>query len=318
MESLLIAGLLAFFGLMFGSFAGAQVWRLRARQLRDEDEQLAHLKEKSELSADEREEKAYLIDVAGSRKKERTRLDGLLTGVTSDYSRCLSCQHKLAWYDLIPLLSWVSTGGRCRYCKARIGGFEPLMELGMAAAFVLSYLLWPLPLADSTGIILFLLWMISTVLLAILFAYDLKWFLLPDVIVFPLIGVGIVTSVVRIVDETSTLEALGNSGGAIAILSGLYGLLWLASKGRWVGFGDVKLGLGLALLLGDWRLSLLALFLANLIGSLVVVPSMLLGKLHRKAHVPFGPLLILGSFIAMLVGERLIALYLALSFSFSL
>lgn len=314
----MIVGLLAFFGLMFGSFAGAQVWRLRARQLRDDDRRLAYLKEKNELSAEEREEEAYLVNEAVHRKKERARLDGLLTGVTSDYSRCLSCQHKLAWYDLIPLLSWLSTGGRCRYCKARIGGFEPLMELSVAAAFVLSYLLWPLPLVDGADILLFLLWITSVVLLAILFAYDLKWFLLPDVIVFPLIGVGVVVSLLRIADEANVLGALGNVGGAVAVLSGLYGLLWLASRGRWVGFGDVKLGLGLALLLGDWRLSLLTLFLANLIGSLVVVPSMLLGKLHRKAHVPFGPLLILGGCVAMLLGERLIAYYLALSFAFSL
>jgi prepilin signal peptidase PulO-like enzyme (type II secretory pathway) len=318
MESALIIGLLAFFGLMFGSFAGAQVWRLRARQLRDEDDWLTHLKKKQQLSPDEREEEAYLLEGAKDRKRERTRLDGLLKSVKDDHSRCLSCQHRLAWYDLMPLLSWLSTGGRCRYCKARIGRFEPLMELGVAGAFVVSYLLWPVTLVGSVNILLFLGWIASIVLLAILFAYDFKWFLLPDIIIFPLIGVGIVISTVRVLVATDVFTVLGNVAGAVLVLSGLYGLLWFASRGRWIGFGDVKLGFGLALLLGDWRLSLLALFAANCIGSLVVIPSMLFGKLDRKAHVPFGPLLILGAFIAMLLGERLFDYYLALSSSFSL
>ncbi len=312
---MLVVGILTLFGLMFGSFAGAQVWRLRARQLRDEDKRLAKLKEKRELSADEREERVYLVDEMKDRKKERAQLDGLLIGASKDYSRCLSCQHRLAWYDLLPLLSWLSTGGTCRYCKAKIGRFEPLMELGVAGTFVLSYLLWPLPQAESlSSVALFVLWMIGIVLLAILFAYDLKWFILPDVIVFPLVGVGVVMSSIKVAGESNLLMALGSIAGAVIILSGLYGLLWLTSKGRWVGFGDVKLGLGLALILSDWRLALLALFLANLIGSLVVIPRMLLGKLDRKAHVPFGPLLIAGTVIAMLVGERLIVYYLNLAF----
>src|SRR5690606_16969814 len=97
------------------------------------------------------------------------------------------------------------------------------------------------------------------------------------------------------------------------ILSGLYLFLWYISKEQWVGFGDVKLGLALALLLGDWRLALLAVFLANLIGSMAVVPGLVTGRLSRKAHVPFGPLLIAGAGIAMLAGGPIIALYLQIT-----
>jgi prepilin signal peptidase PulO-like enzyme (type II secretory pathway) len=102
--------------------------------------------------------------------------------------------------------------------------------------------------------------------------------------------------------------------GAAAALSGLYYLLWLISKGQWIGFGDVKLGLALAFLLGDWRLALIALFSANLIGSLLVVPSMLAGKIDRKAHVPFGPLLISGAVIAMLFGNAIVDWYKMVAF----
>lgn len=284
--------LLAFFGLMFGSFAGAQVWRLRARQLVEDK------REGEEV--DERELKRLRPLIKGS--------------ISSDRSQCLRCGKTLAWYDLLPLVSWLSTKGKCRYCRAPIGAFEPLMELGVASAFVVSYLLWPLPLSGGVGLALFGLLLVAIVLLAILFAYDLKWFLLPDVVMFPLIGVGVVTSAIRIFDAIDTSGALMSIVGAIVVLSGLYYILWFASKGQWVGFGDVKLGLALALLLADWRLALLALFLANLIGSLLVIPGMLLGRVSRKAHVPFGPLLIAGAAISLLVGEALITLYMGIAF----
>jgi prepilin signal peptidase PulO-like enzyme (type II secretory pathway) len=95
------------------------------------------------------------------------------------------------------------------------------------------------------------------------------------------------------------------------ILSGLYFALYQISKGKWVGFGDVKLGLGLALLLADWRFAFIALFAANLIGCIIVLPSMARGKLKRDSHVPFGPLLIIGSIIALLAGNYLISWYIS-------
>lgn len=89
-------------------------------------------------------------------------------------------------------------------------------------------------------------------------------------------------------------------------------MLYVISQERWVGLGDVYLGIALGLLLADWQLALVALFLANLIGSLVVLPGLMLGRLGRKAQVPFGPLLIVGATIAMLVGEQMIDWYIGL------
>lgn len=291
MEVPFIVGLLIFLGLMFGSFAGAQVWRLRARQL---------IEDKREGESVDQEEYDALSPLASST-------------VSSDRSQCLHCRKTLAWYDLLPLVSWVSTRGKCRYCKKSIGVFEPLMELGTAAVFTLSYVLWPLSFS-GLGALVFALWLVAVVLLIILFAYDFKWFLLPDSIVFPLVGVGLVMSGIKIAGAPDGVAAAISVVGAIMILSGLYFLLWVISKGQWIGFGDIKLGLGLALLLGNWQLALLALFLANLIGSLIVLPGMMTGKLDRKAHIPFGPLLILGTVIAMLVGEKVIALYVGFTF----
>ncbi len=287
MSSLFVVIVLALFGLVLGSFAGATVWRLRARQLR------ADKKAGEEVDA-----------------KEWKRLQPLAKAqVKSDRSRCLECGYTLRWYDLIPLFSWLSLKGRCRNCRHKIGSFEPLMELGVAAFFVVSYLLWPFPLDDILTVSLFVTWLVAGVVLAILFAYDVKWFLLPD-------GANILLAVLGIISVILTALVTGDVWGtvfsalaAVGVLSGLYLILYVVSKGRWVGFGDVKLGVGLALLLGDWQLAFLALFLANLIGCLIVIPFMIAGKLTRTSHVPFGPLLIAGTVIVKLVGFAVLDWY---------
>lgn len=278
---------LVLIGACLGSFAGATVWRLRARQLRDDK------KDGEKVDA-----------------KELNRLKGLLKSkITSDRSRCLECGYTLRWYDLIPIFSWLSLRGKCRHCHKPIGKFELLIELGMVAFFVLSYALWPFELVTGWEIARLVLWLIAGVALAILFAYDLKWFLLPDKVSFTVIGLGALTVAVASIVSGDVLNTVLSAAAAAGILSGLYLLLYLASKGAWVGFGDIKLGLGLALLLVDWKLALVALFLANLIGCLIVIPLLATKRLERKSHVPFGPLLIAGTVIAFFIGSDVIDWY---------
>jgi len=287
MENILVVSILALLGLVMGSFAGALVWRLRARQLV--------------------EDKAVGEEVDAKEYKKLTPLTK--SGFREDRSRCLHCGHTLKWYDLIPLVSWVSTGGKCRYCGKWIGWFEPAVELGTALLFVGSYMLWPFPLMTTADIAVFVFWLVAVVLLIILFVYDLKWFLLPNAVVFPLIGVGIAIALIRLTQTFDVPGALLDYLFASAILSGLYLLLWAISKGRWIGFGDVKLGLALALILGSWQLAFVALFAANLIGSLIVLPGMVTGKISRTARVPFGPLLIAGALFALFVGDLVLNWY---------
>ena len=157
------------------------------------------------------------------------------------------------------------------------------------------------------------LWLAAGVMLAILFIYDLKWLLLPDKVTFPLIGVGVLTVAVKLIASQDIAATLISTALAVLILSGIYLVVFIWSKGKWIGFGDVKLGLALALLLGDWQLALLALFLANLIGCIVVIPAMAQSKLKRTSHIPFGPFLIAGFLIAGLFGPAIIDWYLAIS-----
>lgn len=278
---------LVLFGLILGSFAGATVWRLRARQLVADKKAGEH------------------VDHA-----EYTQLKKLAhQKVATDRSRCLHCGYELRWYDLIPLVSWLMLRGRCRQCHQLIGRMEPLIEIGMALFFVLSFAFWPVALTGVVAIAGFIIWLIAGIGLAILFTYDAKWFLLPDKINFVVIGLGLVSAVLTIISADNVWGAIASVIGSVAVLSGIYFVLYLISKGRWIGFGDIKLGLGLGLLLADWRIALIALFLANFIGCLIVIPLMLSGKLKRNAHVPFGPLLIAGAVIAKLVGMGIAEFY---------
>jgi leader peptidase (prepilin peptidase)/N-methyltransferase len=154
-------------------------------------------------------------------------------------------------------------------------------------------------------------------MLVILFVYDSKWFLLPDKVVYPLIGASLFYAVLTVMLSESgiTVATAASLLGSVLIFSGLYLVLWMVSSGRWIGFGDVKLGLALGLLLGRWELALLALFLANFIGCLIVIPGLLAKKLTRTTQVPFGPMMIMGFLIAALWGSEIISWYLSVSIS---
>jgi len=287
MELSVIYLALFLFGLILGSFAGASVWRIRARQL-VEDKNCG--------------EKVDIKEYEKLQKLTKSSLFG-------DRSKCLNCSYELKWYDLIPVLSWLSLGGKCRKCRKPIGYFEPIIEIGMAVFFVLSFMFWPNSLSSSYEITLFVLWLISGIGLAILFVYDQFWSLLPDKVSFIVIGIGVINAGLVFINSNNKTETFFSILGSVLILSGLYWIIYKISKGTWIGFGDIKLGLGLALMLSNWGLAFIALFAANLVGCILVLPAMIVGKLKRNSRVPFGPLLIIGYIIAGLFGNFILNFY---------
>lgn len=281
-------------GLIGGSFAGAQVWRLRWKQL-CQDKTGGEPYDKTEYR------RLKILGKSGSSSRDR--------------SRCLSCGHKLAWYDLIPIVSWLSTRGRCRYCAKRIGWFELLIELGVMLAFVLSYLLWPYDLSGYGAVAMLAVWMVGLVVAGILFVYDYKWSLLPDQATYSLVILSVIYAIISIVvGESSIISAIQS----VAIFTGAYAGLYYYSMWRygaentWVGFGDVKLSIALALFLGNWQLSFLAIFMANLLGTISVLPFLVRRSIGRKARIPFGPLLLAGTFISLVSGQAILDWYLGL------
>lgn len=232
--------------------------------------------------------------------------------VVRERSECEHCHHKLSALDLIPVLSWLGLRGKCRYCKKPIGYSALLLELGLGLAFVVSYLAWPFALTDPLSWTVFGLWLAALVLLSILVVYDIRHFILPDVVIWPLAGAGLMIFVLRAIEQHSGLpEVVVQVALALLPITGLYGLLYAVSRGKWVGFGDVKLGLFIGLALG-WQAALLSVLLANLIGTLWILPGMVLGRIKRTSRIPFGPFLIAGAFIAFLWGQTLWVYYVSL------
>lgn len=225
----------------------------------------------------------------------------------SDRSECEHCHHKLGILDLVPVFSWLALGGKCRYCKKEISYISPLVELSMGALFVTSYFFWPLGFEQWQAVASFVIWLLYLVILTALFIYDLKWMLLPDKLVFPLIGIAIVDAGLRVSLMPGTNYFIYVITGA-AVIAGFYALLYTISKGKWVGFGDVKLGIFIGAVLG-WQKAVLVLLLSNVIGFLVVAPGLASGKLTRRSRVPFGPFLIVAFFIAGLFGDIIINWY---------
>ena len=176
------------------------------------------------------------------------------------------------------------------------------------ALFVISYVFWPYDLTLVPVMALFGSWLICMVMTTALAVYDIKWMLLPDKVMFPLIALGVVFGLLRTigVEGTSIVNSLADMVFGIMSVGGLYYVLHRVSNGAWVGFGDVKLGvfIGAALGLQD---AVIALMVANLVGVLYILPGLLTKRLTRSSRVPFGPFLIIGFIVGGLFGERLVA-----------
>ncbi len=264
-------------GLCLGSFVNALVWRLH--------EQETHGTKKK------------------PNKKELAKLS-----IAKGRSMCPRCKHELAAKDLIPLLSWLSLSGKCRYCHKAIAVQYPLVELVTAALFVGSYAWWP-EAFNTTQVVIFGLWLLLLTGLLALLVYDVRWMLLPDRIVFPLTGLAALQALIKVADATHPLIALGNVILAVLIGSGIFYVLFQVSKGKWIGGGDVKLGWVLGLIAATPARSLLIIFLASVGGSLIALPLLASGRMKRSAIIPFGPFLIVGAIVVQLFGAAILHWY---------
>ncbi len=234
-------------------------------------------------------------------------------------SACDACGQQLGVRDLIPIVSWLLQRGKCRYCSESLSAYYPLVELGMGAAFVVSYVWFPFELT-SAHIALFGLWLIGLVIMAALVVSDFKWFLLPSKLVYPLIYVGVFhwlirtyTQVTQVNTTTGQGQSLGSGllglGGALVVSAGLFWALHVYSKGTWIGDGDYRLGVAMAFFLGSPLTAWMALFFASVLGLLSAAPQMIKSKDRRTIKIPYGPFLIAGLFVSYLYGQQLIDWY---------
>lgn len=228
-------------------------------------------------------------------------------------SFCPRCRHKLSWLDLIPVFSFFALKGKCRYCHKKISWQYPLVEITTAALLVLIV---NQQLATSNQLLLIFrspFFFLFSCFLIIIFVYDLKYYLIPDKVVYPAIGLAFIYQL---------LEASKFSLGSFnfnylffvllsAFLASFFFLLiFLISKGEWLGFGDVKLAIFLGLLLG-WPNILVALFSAFFIGAIIGTGLIVLRRKNLKSAVPFAPFLVIGTFLALFWGKLIFDWYIS-------
>ncbi len=212
-------------------------------------------------------------------------------------SYCPHCKHTLQWLDLVPVLSWLWLGGKCRFCHQAISAQYPLVEIATGVLFLVMALV-------ATSIVeLIFLWYIAATLMVI-FAYDFRHYLIPDAVLLPAIFIAVVY-------RLFPLASMLNYALAAAIAGGFFLIIFLVSRGAWMGFGDVKLVLLLGLLLG-FPAIVTGLFLAFLFGAIIGVGSLLAGQKGMKSQMPFAPFLIVGTFVALVWGKQIMAAYLGI------
>lgn len=226
-------------------------------------------------------------------------------------SLCPNCKHELAAKDLLPVISWLQLRGRCRYCKKPISWQYPSVELLTAGLFVLSYVFWANSLSQPEQVIGFLVWLVCLVGFVSLTLYDIKYQILPNKIIFPLIFVAMFGIAFEAI-LTESFQPINSATLGALVGGGLFYALFQISNGSWIGGGDVKLGFLLGLLMGGAWMALFMLFLASLLGTLYSTPLMLTGKLQAKARIPFGPFLIAAAVIVKLFGADIQDWYLTL------
>jgi prepilin signal peptidase PulO-like enzyme (type II secretory pathway) len=239
-------------------------------------------------------------------EQKRTKKNKNLS-VLHGRSMCVHCHHTLAWYDLLPVLSWLLLGGKCRYCKKPISAQYPIVELFTAGLFVLSYSVWPHGF-EQLGVVLFSFWLVFLVGFMAMAVYDLHWMLLPDKLTYPLTALAVIQVLIH-ATMAQDFGVIANAGLGFLAVGGFFYILFQISKGKWIGGGDVKLGFLLGLLVGGFIEGLMVVFVASLIGTFAMAPLMIMRKQSLQKRIPFGPFLIAATIIVYMFSARIIDWY---------
>jgi leader peptidase (prepilin peptidase)/N-methyltransferase len=223
----------------------------------------------------------------------------------SGRSYCDFCKKKLQWIDLFPVISFFLLKGKCRYCKKKLSWFYPLVESVTGVMFVLVWItLIPQSVETIHGLSL---WNIIQIIslygiissLIVMFFTDAKYRIIPDSMQISLFVFSVFY--IRTIHELS-LQLVSERIIAAIVVAAPILFLYLITKGKGMGFGDVKLAPTIGFLLG-LKSGLISLYIAFIAGALVGIILLLLKKKGLKSKIAFGPFLVIG-IIVMLFFEN--------------
>ncbi len=210
-------------------------------------------------------------------------------------SRCPACQHQLGWGDLVPLLSYLWLGGRCRFCQGPISWRYPVIEL-MTGLMTVSVVL-------TFGVMVSTLWLLIVVWTAIvIFWIDIDQLIIPD---RAIVVLALASSLWHLSVSSVSVGALWQLFNGSLAGGGILWLIVLGTRAKGMGRADPKLGAALGLLLG-WPLILIGLMLGVMIGAIIGLGLLVTRRAGWRDAVPFGPFLLLGAALAMIWGETIL------------
>jgi leader peptidase (prepilin peptidase)/N-methyltransferase len=216
----------------------------------------------------------------------------LRRSLVSPGSACMDCGHEIAWYDNVPVLSWLLLRGRCRACGVRISARYPAVEL--AAGLLVPACFWKFGLTGSAAVASFF-----CLALVAVSATDIEHRIIPNRIVLPAAAIVLAANTALHPSPVWALAALGASGFLLAAA---------LAYPRGMGMGDVKLALLMGAALGK---SVSAAMMIGMVAALI--PGLYLlarhGSAARKMRIPFGPFLALGSVVGLFAGPWLLQQY---------
>ena len=275
-------GVTFIFSLMIGSFLNVVIFRL-PKMLEQ-----GWKKECREFLADEL-------------AKPKSQSEEELITLSTPSSTCPSCQHKIRFYENIPVISWLVLRGKCSQCRSKISLRYPLVELTTAILSVV--------IAAHFGVTLTTLFLlILTWGLVCLTLIDFDHMLLPDQITLPLLWLGL------LVNLNGAIVPLNDSViGAVAGYMSLFSIFWLfklITGKEGMGHGDFKLVAVFGAWIG-WQLLPLLILMASAVGAVIGISMMMFKNHQREQAIPFGPYLAIAGWITLLWGNGIWAWYLS-------
>lgn len=234
--------------------------------------------------------------------------------IVSGRSSCPVCRHELAWFELVPLFSFIALGGKCAKCHSKISWQYPAVELLTGLIFAAVYLhkyrsLTSIFLIPNSLFLILDLIILS--LLIIILVYDLKHKIIPDGLVYTFIILSLLKLLLSIfLIPNSNFLILDLLAGPIMFLP--FFLLWFFSGGRWMGLGDAKLAAGIGWFLGFVN-AISAIVIGFWTGAALGIILLLIWrskKLTMKSEIPFAPFLILGLLLVYFFGFDVTGLHL--------
>lgn len=220
-----------------------------------------------------------------------------LKSVIAGRSHCPNCKHTLAWYDLVPILSYLTLLGKCRYCGKKISIQYPLVELSTGLIFLLFFAKFGVSAAS-------LFYAIVAAILMVVVVIDIRSQMVPEQFVWAALIISILGGWYfgQHVGIARMIYGIVIGGLPLAVLS-------IGSKEKWMGRGDIKIGMILGALTG-YPVAIFSLMLSFVVGAIVGVVYMKIARKDSNTTVPFAPFLVFAAIVGVLWGEGLVNWYL--------